>query len=92
MATYLLTGGTGLIGRAISKKLLGKGHEVIILSRDINKVGRLFGDKVTAVDDLQQISDGQQIDFVINLAGAPIADKRWSEKQKRILRDSRIVL
>ncbi len=92
MATYLLTGGTGLIGRAISEKLLGKGHQVIILSRDIGKVDRLFSDKVTAIDDLQQISAAQQIDFVINLAGAPIADKRWSEKQKHILRDSRIGL
>lgn len=92
MATYLLTGGTGLIGRAITEKLLGNGHEVIILSRDTNKVHRWFDNNVTPVNDLLQIPAAQQIDIVINLAGAPIADKRWSEKQKQILRDSRINL
>lgn len=92
MATYLLTGGTGLIGRAISEKLLGKGHHIIILSRDTDKVRDLFSDKVTAVNDLQQIPAARQIDIVINLAGAPIADKRWSDKQKQTLRDSRIGL
>lgn len=92
MATYLLTGGTGLIGRAISEKLLGKGHQIIILSRDTAKVHDLFGDKVTSVNDLQKIPAAQQIDIVINLAGAPIADKRWSDKQKQTLRNSRIGL
>lgn len=92
MATYLLTGGTGLIGRTISEKLLGKGHHIIILSRDTDKVRDLFNGKVTAVNDLQQIPAARQIDIVINLAGAPIADKRWSDKQKQTLRDSRIGL
>ena len=92
MATYLLTGGTGLIGSAITRKLLGNGHQLIILSRDPGKVHRIFGEQVTAIDDLQQIPAAQQIDTVINLAGAPIASKRWSDKQKQILRNSRIVL
>ncbi len=92
MATYLLTGGTGLIGRAISEKLLENGHDVIILSRDTDKVGSLFNGKVTAINDLQKIPSGRQIDIVINLAGAPIADKRWTEKQKQTLRESRIGL
>lgn len=92
MATYLLTGGTGLIGSAITEKLLGTGHEIIILSRDTDKVNRLFNSKVTAVNDLQKIPVARQIDIVINLAGAPIAHKRWSEKQKAILRHSRIDL
>lgn len=92
MATYLLTGGTGLIGSAITRKLLGNGHQLIILSRDTDKVRRMFGEQVTAIDDLQQIPAAKQIDIVINLAGAPIANKRWSDKQKQNLRDSRIVL
>lgn len=92
MATYLITGGTGLIGRAISEKLLGNGHDVIIFSRDTDKVRDLFNGKVTAVNDLQQIPAERQIHIIINLAGAPIADKRWSDKQKQTLRDSRIGL
>ncbi len=92
MATYLLTGGTGLIGRAISEKLLANDHDVIILSRDTDKVHGLFKGKVTAVNDLHNIPAARQIDIVINLAGAPIADKRWSDKQKQTLRDSRIGL
>lgn len=92
MATYLLTGGTGLIGRAICDKLLHQQHAVIVLSRDTEKVHRLFADKVQAINDLQQIPAAQSVDIVINLAGAPIADKRWSAKQKQRLRDSRIGL
>lgn len=92
MATYLLTGGTGLIGRAIGKKLLGNNHSLIVLSRNTDKVRSLFADKVMAVQDLQQIPAAQSVDIVINLAGAPIAGKRWSDKQKQILRDSRVGL
>lgn len=92
MATYLLTGGTGLIGRAIVRKLLDNGHQLFILSRNTDKVRRMFDEKVIAINDLQQIPAAQKIDIVINLAGAPIANKRWTDKQKRNLRDSRIML
>lgn len=92
MSTYLLTGGTGLIGRTITQKLLAKGQSVIVLSRDPDKARRLFADQVTVVNDLQQIPAAQSVDIVINLAGAPIADKRWTNKQKQLLRDSRITL
>lgn len=90
MPTYLLTGGTGLIGRAIIDKLRQQHHAVIVLTRDINKAQTLLGEQVTVIDDLKQIHDAQPIDCVINLAGAPIADKRWSDAQKAQLRASRI--
>lgn len=92
MPTYLLTGGTGLIGRAIINKLQQQHHSVIVLTRDIRKAQTLLGEQVTVIDDLELIPEAQQIDCVINLAGAPIADKRWSDSQKAQLRVSRITL
>lgn len=92
MPTYLLTGGTGLIGRAIIEKLCQQHHTVIVLTRDIKKAQNLLVEQVTVIDDLKQIHDTQPIDCVINLAGAPIADKRWSNAQKAQLRASRIGL
>jgi len=92
MSTYLITGGTGLIGRAIIEKLHLQHHEVIVLTRDKQKAQKLLGEQVTAVEDVQHIKDTQPVDCVINLAGAPIADKRWSDTQKARLRASRVAL
>ncbi|MCX4190593.1 TIGR01777 family oxidoreductase [Methylophaga sp. OBS3] len=92
MATYLLTGGTGLIGQSICHKLVDRGHDVIVLTRDNLKASRLFKDKVVAVEQLHDIPNDQTIDIVINLAGAPIADRRWTAKRKTILHNSRVAL
>jgi uncharacterized protein (TIGR01777 family) len=87
----LITGGTGFLGRALTSKLLRLGHSVCILSRDAKKVSTLFGDKVTAVTDLQQIN-ADDFKAVINLAGAGIFDRFWTPERKTLLRDSRIEL
>lgn len=89
---YLLTGGTGLIGRSLCQTLLATGHTITVLSRDKQKVYRQCGSNVTAIETFDEISHDQKIDVVINLAGEPIADKKWSDKQKRILEKSRIDL
>lgn len=90
MRFYLLTGGTGLIGQAITQQLLDNGDRVIIHSRDRQKVTRLFDEQVTAIESFDEIPDSQQLDAVINLAGAPIADRRWTQSRKKILLDSRV--
>jgi hypothetical protein len=87
---YLLTGGTGLIGAEICQKLQAAGHTVIILSRQRDKVHRRCGLSAIAITDLNEIGSHEHVDVVINLAGAPIADARWSQKRKRILEQSRI--
>lgn len=90
MRNYLLTGGTGLIGQSITQQLLENGDKVIIHSRDRQKVANQFGGRVTAVESFAEIPESQQLDAVINLAGAPIADRRWSESRKQTLLQSRV--
>ncbi|UTW04737.1 TIGR01777 family oxidoreductase [Amphritea atlantica] len=86
----LISGGTGFIGRHLIPRLLEYGHEPVVLTRSGTKARKLFGSSVRVITDLDQISNDEQIDGIINLAGEGIADKRWSEKRKQALIDSRI--
>ena len=88
----LITGGTGFIGSALIKKLLPQEHQITVLSRNADKVAKLFADNVTPLTDLQALDVSDHFDIIINLAGAPIFDKRWTAAQKTIIRDSRIQL
>ena len=90
MATVLVTGGTGLIGNRLSHLLIEKGYRVIILTRNKkagNKnesSGRRYGLWNPAKAEID-IAAVQEADYIINLAGAGIADKRWTAKRKRSL-------
>jgi len=94
MATVLITGGTGLIGRALTKALLEKGYEVIILTRDPSKFATHTTRLNYAAWDLAaQTIDTDAItkaDHIIHLAGAGVADKRWSKKRKQEIVESRV--
>ncbi|WP_373185392.1 TIGR01777 family oxidoreductase [Halopseudomonas sp.] len=87
----LITGGTGLIGSALSKQLTADGHQVSVLSRQPAKVAGICGASVRGVGKLTEL-DGETIDAVVNLAGAPIADRPWTKKRKQVLWDSRVTL
>jgi len=87
---YLITGGTGFVGQKLIANLLESKQKITVLSRDKNKVEKLFFGKVRAVSILLEISNDEIIDSIINLAGEPIANKRWSAKQQEILLNSRI--
>ncbi|AZC20680.1 MULTISPECIES: TIGR01777 family oxidoreductase [Pseudomonas] len=87
----LLTGGTGLIGRALCRHWLAQGHQLSVWSRQPDKVAALCGPQVRAVKSLQEL-DQAPLDAVINLAGAPIADRPWTHKRKALLWASRITL
>ena len=82
----LVSGGTGFIGQALCPQLTQDGHDVIVWSRQPHP--EVF-EGVTAIQRLDELS-GPNPDVVINLAGAPIADGRWTEKRKRLLVDSRV--
>lgn len=87
----LLTGGTGLIGQGLCHYWAAHGHQLSVWSRRPEQVTGLCGDSVRGVATLEALND-EPIDAVINLAGAPIADKPWSVARKQLLRDSRIAL
>ena len=80
----LITGGTGLIGRALTEKLTSEGHTVAILSRS-------GGDFTWNVKDhFMDPLALQNVDAIVHLAGAGIAEKRWSAARKKEIVDSRV--
>lgn len=87
----LLTGGTGLIGRALCRFWLAQGHQLTVWSRQPGAVKRLCGDKVRGIERLEELG-AEPLDAVVNLAGAPIADRPWTGKRRSLLWASRITL
>ncbi|MBQ4835449.1 MULTISPECIES: TIGR01777 family oxidoreductase [Pseudoalteromonas] len=87
----LITGGTGLIGQELCKFLVNK-YNLVILTRNELKARHLLGQigqNSRFVACLSEV-DFNDIDIIINLAGEPIADKRWSDKQKQAIIQSRV--
>lgn len=82
----LVTGGTGFVGQALCPRLHAAGHEVVVLSR---KAPSRLPEGVAAVVSRQDELAPERIDAVVNLAGAPIGDARWTESRKRLLLESR---
>lgn len=92
----VITGGTGFIGRALCRTLLYDGHRVTVLTRRASEASRLLGSSVDVVEwkalecgAWEHCLDGA--DAVVNLAGAPIANARWTDARKRLLTDSRVL-
>ncbi len=91
MATVLITGGTGLIGTAITKALVDKGYTVYILTRKArpshgNLIYKEWNVRAQTIDETA-ISEA---DFIVHLAGANVADGRWTDKRKGEIVDSRV--
>ncbi len=82
----LVTGGTGFIGRALCPRLADGGHEAVVLSRSADAV---VPGAARIVADLGAL-DAAGFDAIVNLAGAPIGDARWTESRKKLLVDSRV--
>lgn len=92
MDTVLITGGTGLVGRALTRLLTEVGYKVIILSRKTGHPAE-NGLVTYAHWDVQRqhIDESalSQADYIIHLAGANVADKRWTAARKKEIIDSR---
>lgn len=82
----LITGGSGFLGRALTARLRDDGVGVTWLSRDARKRAP-DGVRVRTYESLRP---DDAFDAVVNLAGAPIADRRWSTSRRRVLRESRL--
>ncbi len=90
----IITGGSGLIGRELTASLAYAGHEVIVLSRMPERVVDLPL-KAKAVEWDGRTAEGwgplaDGADAIVNLAGAGLANMRWSAARKRVLRESRV--
>lgn len=94
MATVLITGGTGTIGKALTKALLHKQYEVIILTRQPEKyTTQVPGVTYAKWDVAAQSIDVAAIakaDHIVHLAGASVTEGRWSKKRKQEIIDSRV--
>ena len=83
----LVTGGTGFVGQSLCPTLAAAGHEVVILTRQpAPRLPKGGASSVTRLDGL----DASDFGGVVNLAGAPIGDGRWTESRKKLLLDSRV--
>jgi len=87
----LLTGGTGLMGRALCRQWSAEGHRLTVWSRSPERVPALCGSAVRGIGRLEELGD-EMLDAVVNLAGAPIADRPWTRRRKALLWASRITL
>jgi uncharacterized protein (TIGR01777 family) len=89
----LITGATGLIGRAICQSLINEGEQVVVLSRRPASTISLSGASVfqwAPETELPPPQSLQDVEAVIHLAGESVAAGRWTEERKRRIRDSRL--
>jgi uncharacterized protein len=93
MATIMITGGTGMIGSALTKTLVEKGHRVIILTRNSankKKTNQLSYSEWDPAKGTYNAGDFGTADAIIHLAGANVAEKRWTGERKKEIIDSRV--
>ncbi|MET1024435.1 MAG: TIGR01777 family oxidoreductase [Pseudoxanthomonas sp.] len=83
----LITGGSGFIGQALCPALLAEGWQVTVVSRDTRAAARKLPAAVRVLADIEGAGGA---DAVINLAGAPLAGRRWNDDYKQTLRESRL--
>ena len=88
----LLTGGTGLIGKALVEQLCLRNEQVTILTRSSSPHTLSKQKNIKFITALSELDLQEQFDAIINLAGEPIFHKVWSKNQKSILRESRLSL
>ena len=95
MQTVLITGGTGLVGNALSNYLLTKGYRIIVLSRqlpmekDQKEGSNLSFAKWDVKNQEIDIASLQKADYIIHLAGAGVMEKKWTEDYKKEIISSR---
>jgi NAD dependent epimerase/dehydratase family enzyme len=90
--TVVITGGTGTIGKRLSAMLIQKGYQVIILTRKVKETTPESAKAYAHWNVEKGIIDTQAIgkaDYIIHLAGAGVAEKRWTAKRKQEIVDSR---
>lgn len=90
MATVLITGGTGLIGKHLCKRLQEKKYDVTVLSRTrLQKTAiPTYTWNLKKKEIIKEAID--TADYIIHLAGTNIGNKRWSNKRKQLIIDSRV--
>lgn len=84
---YLITGGTGFVGRALCASLLADHHEITVLTREPAKARAVLRADVRIARQLHEVGD---IQAIVNLQGENLSAGRWSERRKLAFRTSRV--
>jgi len=87
---YLITGGTGFIGRALVDRLDACDERATVLTRDARAARALLPAGMAAIEDLDELEEMSSPDVVVNLAGENLGNGRWNERRKREFIDSRV--
>ncbi|WP_262693151.1 TIGR01777 family oxidoreductase [Kordiimonas aquimaris] len=87
---WLITGGTGFIGKALSASLVNSGMHVTVLTRNTAKAANHMPDKVNLISDLTALPSDISFDCIVNLAGEPLFSGLWTAKRKQAFFDSRL--
>lgn len=90
----LVTGATGLIGKTLCQSLAQEGHEISFLTRRPETAQVVPGARAFAWNAENQLPPEEafaDVEAVVHLAGEPIAASRWTNEQKRRIRDSRVI-
>ncbi len=92
----LITGATGFIGSGLVEKFLTRNYSVNVLTRNVPRAAVKFGDRVNYFkwDPTKEIAPSEAfkgVESVVHLLGENVAGKRWSEKVKKVVYDSRII-
>lgn len=87
----IIAGATGLIGTRLINHWLAQGHELVVIGRSVKKIREEFGARVQAISwDSLSADDLHQTEVVVNLAGANVAEKRWTPARKQEIIKSRV--
>lgn len=87
---FLITGGTGLVGKKLIKVLLEANHTVRVLSRSAHSDTQVSYFKWDIDKDFVDPAALKEVDVLIHLAGAGVADAKWTAKRKKEIIDSRV--
>lgn len=91
---YIVAGGTGFIGQYLIREWIKQDYHITVIGRDPQKIKHIFNNQVDAYCWEEFAKDYNHLlvhsHLLLNLAGANIGEKRWSEARKKEIYDSRI--
>lgn len=88
--TWLITGGTGFIGKALVAALTHAQHTVIVLTRSPKSAATHLPQQTECIHSLNDIKSDRKIDCIVNLAGEPLFGGLWTAKRKHAFFESRL--
>lgn len=93
MPSVLISGGSGLIGSNLTRHLIDRGYDIIILTREKDKASdnpKISYSQWSVKDQKIDAKVVKKADHIVHLAGAGVMDKKWTDDYKKTIIDSRV--